>query len=236
MQNTTNFSLTHITRSPRIVPPNDKKPPLLLLLHGVGSQEQDLYSLASELDGQFFVVSARAPLTYGSGYGWYHVDFTENGAIADERQAKVSREILEKFIGEVVTAYDLDADRVYLAGFSQGAIMSLYQALHSPETVAGVVAMSGRLLEVTLAERAEDSRLVGLPILAVHGLYDTVLKIEDGRRIQSELSRLPVNLSYQEYSMGHTISAESLERVAMFLTAQLENQGKEGIAKEKMNL
>ncbi len=226
MQPSNTLSLTHVMRPPRIAPKDGEKPPLLLLLHGVGSHERDLFGLADALDGRFFVVSARAPLPHGGGFGWYPVDFTANGPVADETRAKTSRALLQTFIGEVTAAYGLDANRVYLTGFSQGAIMSLYLALHSPETVAGVVAMSGRLIEATLIERAEDARLAGLPILAVHGTDDRVLTIAEGRRIQTELSRLPVDLTYHEYDMAHEVSRESLAAVTSFLTARLDSPPK----------
>ncbi len=216
------LSLIHRTIVPRTTPEPDEKPPMLLLLHGVGSNEDDLPGLAPFFDGRFFVVSARAPLVHNSGFGWYPVQFTPNGAIPDEAYAKTSRTTLETFIGEAVAAYGLDADRVYLVGFSQGAIMSLYLSLHSPELVAGAVAMSGRLINVSLDKRADDSRLVGLPILAVHGLYDNMLTISDGRRIQTELSRLPVDLSYHEYPIGHHTSPESVAQVSAFLSDCLD--------------
>ncbi len=215
------FSLQHLTRPPRIEPTGGIKPPLLLLAHGVGSHERDLFGLADELDERFFVASVRAPLTHGQGFGWYPVEFTPDGLVADEMYAGTSRDLLRTFIAEATTAYDLDASRVYLAGFSQGAIMSLYLALHAPEVVAGVVAMSGRLIGATLAERADDARLAGLPVLAVHGLHDRVLPITEGRRIQMELSRLPLDFAYQEYPMGHEVTRESLARVASFLTGRL---------------
>ncbi|MBC8141977.1 MAG: dienelactone hydrolase family protein [Armatimonadetes bacterium] len=212
------LSLIHRTIAPRTAPKPGEKPPMLLLLHGVGSNEADLPGLAPYFDERFFVVSARAPLVHDSGFGWYPVQFTPNGAIPDESFAQTSRVTLETFIAEAVVAYDLDETRVYLVGFSQGAIMSLYLSLHSPELIAGAAAMSGRLINVTLAERADDPRLAGLPILAVHGLYDNVLTIADGRRIQSELSRLPLDFSYHEYPIGHHTSPESIAQVATFLT------------------
>lgn len=219
--NTNTFSLVHLTRPPKVAPPAGEKPPLLLLLHGVGSNERDLFGLASYLDDRFFVVSARAPRPHNNGFGWYPVTFTAEGAIADETKAAQSRDILATFIDEVVAAYDVDPNQVYLTGFSQGAIMSLYLSLHAPEKVAGVVAMSGRLLSVTLAERASDAALTGLPIFAVHGIYDSVLPISDGRRIQEELSRLPVDFSYREYPMAHEVSQESLADIAAFLSDRL---------------
>src|SRR5437763_10158037 len=112
------LSLTHLTREPTA--PAEGAPPLLLLLHGVGSNEADLFGLAPELDGRFFVVSARAPITLGPGaYGWFHVAFTPQGPAIIPAEAEQSRQALLRFIDEVVEAYGVDPRRVYLMGFSQ---------------------------------------------------------------------------------------------------------------------
>src|SRR6516225_7411273 len=117
------LSLVHLVRQPII---EAGIPPLLLLLHGIGSNEQDLYGLAPFLDQRFLIISVRAPNTLGPGsYEWFEADFT---------------------LQEPVTAYDADPKQVYLMGFSQGAIMSASVALTRPELVAGVVLMSGRIL------------------------------------------------------------------------------------------
>ena len=223
-ENKGNFSLYHLSRPPRVAPKAGEKAPLLILLHGVGSHEHDLFGLANYLDARFFVISVRAPLNYHTGYGWFPIQFTPEGILADEEQAKRSRDLIQKFIGEATEAFGTDPKQVYLTGFSQGAIMSLYLALHQPELVAGVVAMSGRLLPDTLAARADDSRLSSLPVFAVHGVYDQVLPIAEGRWIQSELSKLPLDFSYQEYPMGHEVSQESLTDIAQFLKRQLDKK------------
>src|SRR5215207_442395 len=128
------MSMTHLVREPgdggRTAPP----PPLLLLLHGLGGNEEDLFSLAPYLDGRFLVVSARAPvaLDYG-GYGWFRIDFTPRGMEADMGQAKRSLELRPGFIDGLVETYGADARRVYLMGFSQGAMMGLGLLLTRPE-------------------------------------------------------------------------------------------------------
>jgi phospholipase/carboxylesterase len=223
---TKTLSLTHLVQEPRTPAPEGTKPPLLVLLHGVRSNEQDLMGLASYLDPRFLLLSTRAPLTLGPGaYGWYPVQFTPTGLIADEEVAATSKETLTRFLAEAVEAYDADPKRVYLMGFSQGAIMSLYTALTRPDLVAGIAPMSGRLLKRAWEERANDDALRGLPILAVHGVYDNVLPISEGRTIREALSQLPVALTYQEYSMGHEVSPESLRDVTGFLTRLLDGTG-----------
>lgn len=219
------LSLTHLLHEPRTAPAENEKPPLLLLLHGVRSNEHDLLGLAPYLDARFFIISARAPLTLGPGqYGWYPVTFTPTGPVGDHEQARTSRDILARFIGEAVAAYGLDAKRVYLMGFSQGAIMSLYVALTQPELVAGIAPMSGRLLAETWAERTGDENLRGLPVMAVHGTRDAVLPIHDGRALRDRLSTLPIDFTYREYAMAHEVSPQSLADVSAWLTARLDNE------------
>jgi phospholipase/carboxylesterase len=215
------LSLTHLVREPggrgRTAPP-----PLLLLLHGIGSDEEDLFGLAPYLDERFLVVSARAPvaLDYG-GYGWFRIEFTPGGMIADVEQAKESLAVLPGFVDELVEAYGADGRRVYLMGFSQGAMMSLAVALTGPEKVAGVVAMSGRLPRQVLELEPDREALAGKPILVTHGLHDAVLPIDNGRAVRDYLRTQPVELTYREYPMGHEVSAESLRDVAAWLTKAL---------------
>ena len=72
--------------------------------------------------------------------------FTPQGAVGDTKQALAGRDKLIAFIPEAAEAYDADPKRVYLLGFSQGAIMSLLVGLKRPDLVVGIVPMSGRLL------------------------------------------------------------------------------------------
>lgn len=220
--NTHPLSLVHLVRAPLV--PSKRPAPLLLLLHGVGSNEHDLLGLADYWDGRFFVISVRAPVVLGpSAFGWYPVRFTPQGPIGDTARAEESRQAILAFLEEAVAAYDLDAFRVFLTGFSQGAIMSLFVALTRPEKLAGVVAMSGRLLPEALAQKAPDKELSGLPILAVHGARDTVLPVDYGREINAALSALPLALTYQEYpAMAHEVTSESQTEIAAWLATQLD--------------
>lgn len=199
------------------------KPPLLLLLHGYGANEDDLFSLAPYLDERFLVVSARAPVNLrGMGYAWFNLGFTPQGIAVDPAEVDSARHLLRKFIGELVEAYECDPKAVYLMGFSQGAMMSLAVALTYPGTAAAVVAMSGRLMPQTVHQIADKDALIGLPILVVHGMRDTVLPISHGRETKARLAELPVDLTYREYEMGHEVSVESLEDITEWLKEQLD--------------
>ena len=215
------LALKHLVKEP--LDGGRTPPPLLLLLHGVGSNEEDLFGLAPYVDGRFLVVSARAPvaLEYG-GYGWFRIDFTPRGMVADVEQAKRSLGMLPGFIDGLADTYGADPRRVHLCGFSQGAMMSLALLLTRPEKVAGVVAMSGRLPRQVLELEPDRAALKGKPVLVTHGLYDTMIPVEQGREARDHLSGLPVELTYREYPMAHEVSAESLRDVTGWLTKTLD--------------
>lgn len=218
-----NFSLTHLVRKPQTETAN--KPPLLLLLHGIGSNEDDLFSLAPYLDGRFLVVSARAPYVMMAGmYAWFNIEFTPQGMIPDLEQAEESRRLLIEFIDEVVEAHDADPGSVYLMGFSQGAMMSLSVALTRPDKVSRVVAMSGRLPQHVIEKAASPEALSKLEVFITHGTFDEVIPIENGRACRDELERLLVPVTYREYPMAHQVSMESLHDITGWLEASLDRR------------
>jgi phospholipase/carboxylesterase len=218
------LSLVHLVRQPQV---KGASTPLLLLLHGVGSNEYDLFGLAPYLDKRFLIISVRAPYTMEvDSFAWFEVNFTPQGPIIQPEQAEASRNRMITFLNEAVAAYGADPQQVYLMGFSQGAIMSASVALTRPELVAGVVLMSGRILPQIEPLVAAPEKLKGLPVLVVHGTSDGVLPVNNGRDSQKTLSALPVDLLYREYPMGHEVSRESLADVTSWLSARLDDAGK----------
>jgi phospholipase/carboxylesterase len=192
--------------------------PLLILLHGVGSNEDDLFGLSPFLDPRFSVVSARAPFPYGyGGHAWFDVQFTPDGILFDEAQAGQAGQMLEAFIAEAKAAYG--ASQVFLLGFSQGAIMSAGVLLRSPALADGVVLMSGRV--PAMSDAAEREALKNKPVLITHGTFDEVLPVQLGREAHTLLAGLGFDVAYREFPMGHQVSEESLEAVDDWLAAHI---------------
>jgi len=219
------LSLVHLVQVPREV--GASEPPLLLLLHGIGSNEQDLFSMAPVLDPRFHIVSARAPIQImEGGYAWFNIEYAADGTIIPELdQAEASRLLLVQFVDELVAAYGVDPRCVYLMGFSQGAMMSLSVALTRPEKVAAVVAMSGRLPEQALLNHGPVDEIRKLEIFVSHGTYDDLLPILHGRFCRDELEKLNVPLAYREYPMGHEVRPEALREITAWLTSTLDKRG-----------
>ncbi|WP_309714615.1 alpha/beta fold hydrolase [Armatimonas sp.] len=213
------FSLIH-----RVRQAEGARPPLLVLLHGVGSHEEDLFGLSPWLDPRYTVVSARAPLRHGGGWGWYPITFHEEGIEFEEDVAFESAETLERFIQECHRHYGTDPTQTVLMGFSQGAAMALLLLLTRPECLHAAVLMSGRLIPEAAVQAAHYMQLVGKPVFVTHGLYDSVLPIDQGRAIQAELKRYPVLMTYKEYPMGHEVSPQSITDIQTFLTNLLDDE------------
>ncbi len=202
------LSLFHVVREPKI---KLAKNPLLLLLHGYGSNEEDLFSFASELPEEYYVVSARAPynMMYGS-YAWYAINFdADENKFSDIGQAKLSRDLILKFIDELIANYPIDSKNVTLIGFSQGSILSYAVALSYPEKVQRLVAMSGYLNTEIAIDGFEKNDFSNLKIFASHGTVDQVIPVDWARKSKPILEHLGISCVYNEYPIGHGVSPQN---------------------------
>ena len=202
------LSLEYKVREPKIL--LDKNP-LLLLLHGYGSNEDDLFSFASELPDEYYVISARAPydLQYGS-YAWYAINFdADQNKFSDQSQAVLSRDLVVKFLEELKTKFPIDISNITLIGFSQGSILSYSIALSYPKIVQRVGALSGYLNLDTTIDNYQNNDFSGLKIFSSHGTVDQVIPVEWARKTDPILKSLGINSTYEEYPIGHGVSPQN---------------------------
>lgn len=202
------LSLEYQVREPKIV--LDKNP-LLLLLHGYGSNEADLFSFASELPDEYYVISARAPydLQFGS-YAWYAINFdADQNKFSDHNQAVLSRDLVVKFIEELKAKFPIDSSNITLIGFSQGSILSYSIALSFPNIVQRVGALSGYLNLDIISENYQSNDFSNLKIFTSHGIVDQVIPVDWARKTEPILQSLGVNSTYKEYPIGHGVSPQN---------------------------
>lgn len=214
-----NLSLEFKIREPKV---KLDKNPLLLLLHGYGSNEADLFSFAEELPENYYIISARAPydMQYGS-YAWYAINFdADQNKFSDNEQAKTSRDLIAKFIDELLQAYPVDANNVSLIGFSQGSILSYAVALSYPEKVQKVVAMSGYLNLDIVTEDYLKNTFNNLKIFASHGTVDQVIPVEWARKTPAILENLGIAVTYKEYPVGHGVAPQNFYDFKNWLLVQ----------------
>lgn len=202
------LSLQYLVRQPKV---KAEKPPVIILLHGIGSNEEDLFSFANQLPDKFLVISARAPYEISLGsYAWYNVDFSAGKPIIHAEQQEKSRQTIIQFIQELKKEFAFDEKNVFLCGFSQGAIMSYSVGLTRPDVVHGIAVLSGRLADEVKPMIPSKEKLQHLKVFISHGTNDNTLSIDYARTGLTFLKTLNINPVYKEYAEGHTINNEML--------------------------
>lgn len=196
-------------------------PPLLMLMHGVGSNEQDMFAFAEHLPDNFLILSVRGPLTMGpNSFAWFQVDFTTGVPVINHEQAENSRTIIIQFIESLKARYSFDPKKIYLGGFSQGGIMSYSVGLTRPDLIRGIVVMSGRLLEEVRPLIASSEKLNSLELFISHGISDNVLNIEYAREGLAYLKTLGMVPTYKEYEGSHSITNEMFHDLIHWLKSK----------------
>jgi phospholipase/carboxylesterase len=214
----------------RVVEPRaaSDRPPLLVLLHGIGADEADLLPLAQFFDPRFTVVSARAPHeAEPMGYRWYAIDWAVMPPRGDRGEIVASRDLLARFVEEATAAYGTDPSSVFLFGFSQGAVMSLAIILARPDLVRGVVAHSGQLARLPGPD-PDPEALSRAEVLLLHGAQDPVIPASQGHKAYEVLEPLlGARVAYRAFDgLGHGISEDSIAEAARWLTARLDDLAK----------
>ncbi|MFY0714170.1 dienelactone hydrolase family protein [Seonamhaeicola sp. NFXS20] len=201
------LSLFHITR-PSILKENA---PLLIMMHGYGSDENDLFSFASELPDDFFIISVRAPYPLSPyGNAWYAINFdAEKGKWNDKEQAEASRDLIAKFIDEATENYPVNKNNVTLLGFSQGSILSYGVALNYPEKVKNIVALSGYVYHDILPKDLEGRDYSNLDFYCSHGSVDQVIPVDWARQTPTFLKSLNIKHQYSEFPVGHGVAPQN---------------------------
>jgi phospholipase/carboxylesterase len=200
------------------------KAPCLVLLHGVGANESGFIDLARRLDPRLTVVLARGPLTLGpQQFAWFRVNFTAQGPAIDPVQAEAARKTLIAFVGRLPQLHGIDPARVWIAGFSQGGIMSASVAMTEPAKVAGFGILSGRILPEVLPLVQAGAALASLPAFVSHGVQDAVLGIHFAHHAKRVLDGLGLPLSYHEYEGGHTLGQAMVRDFSAWLGTQLDH-------------
>jgi phospholipase/carboxylesterase len=151
-------------------------------------------------------------------FAWFELDWQPGGPIPDQVQALESRTRLLGLLRELQERVGCEPEML-LAGFSQGAMMTLGVTLEAPELVRRIAMMSGAVLPAFLPAEV-DLRLEGVPALVQHGVNDTVLLPEGSRKAVATLEAYGSRVRHVEYSMGHEVSYESLRDLKEFLVPE----------------
>jgi phospholipase/carboxylesterase len=191
----------------------------VIVLHGLGADGNDFVPIAQELDlaavGPVRFVFPHAPVipvTINNGYrmrAWYDILGMDLVLREDESGLRLSLGAVEELLAREKKR-GIPAGRIVLAGFSQGAAMSLLTGLRHQERLAGVAGLSGYLplAQSTATERSDANALT--PIFMGHGQHDTVVDIERGKTSREVLRALGYEVEWHEYPMAHSVCMEEV--------------------------
>ncbi len=214
------LSLEHVIRESSI---RSDKAPLLIMLHGYGSDENDLFSFSSDLPEELFIISLKAPYSLEpSGHAWYAINFdSDQNKWSNTEQAIKSRDLVTKFIDEAIQHYPVKKDNITLLGFSQGTVLSYAVALMYPEKVQNIIALSGYIDQDLLPEQADINRYKHLDFYCSHGSEDQVIPVDWARKAQPFLNSLNIKNRYSEFPVGHGVAPQNFYELKQWLMNRL---------------
>ena len=195
------------------------RPPLIVLLHGAGADERDMIGLWRQLPAPFVVVSPRAPFGDAAhGYRWYR---RERG----EADRATSRAIIDLVVDNALRRFDADPARVFLAGFSQGAVMVYEVALREPDRYRGAAVLSGSLFASERAALSGGTDRSHAAFFIGHGDADDRIPFAAATAARHDLERLGVPTAFHAYrGMGHTTGDAEISDLSAWLVARLARE------------
>lgn len=209
------FPLEYVHVDPRTE--SEGAAPAVFVLHGRGADEEDLLPVARRLPDDLHVFSLRAPDRLMGGYTWYELDLSGGGLHASEpvdEEFRRSLDAVGEFVDAAVDRWNLDAGRLGLLGFSQGAITSLSLLVERPDRFAWVVALHGYL---AASHAGRDVDLRGTPVFVGAGTRDEVIPADRATTAVDRLRELGADVTSETYDVGHGIAPDELADVVAFV-------------------
>jgi len=203
----------------------------LVLFHGRGADERDLFPLLDMLDPErrLLGATARGPLSLPPGGAhWYVV---RRVGYPDPETFHSTFPQVADWLDELLEQHGIAHGRTVLGGFSQGSVMSYALGLGAGRPrPAGILALSGFLPEVEGFE-LDLVKAAGLPVAIGHGTHDPVISVEFGRDARDRLTEAGADVTYRESPMAHTIDPAFMRELPGWLGGALASAPAEDAAK-----
>ena len=201
----------------------------VIWLHGLGADGYDFAPVVDMLNlAQVRFILPHAPsmaVTRNNGYvmpAWYDL-YAHSESQEEEDLAGITRS--EDYINSLIEneiKRGIASDKIVLAGFSQGGAIALHSATRYPKKLAGVLALSTYLpLKATLAKQAHAANLA-TPIFMAHGRADDIISLDRALASRLSLQESGFSVQWHEYAMAHSVCAEEINDIRLFLTGLLQ--------------
>jgi phospholipase/carboxylesterase len=200
----------------------------VIWLHGLGANGYDFAPVVDMLNlAQVRFILPHAPsmaVTRNNGYvmpAWYDLYAPSDSQKEDLAGITRSEDYLNRLIENEIKR-GIASDQIVLAGFSQGGAIALHSATRYPKKLAGVLALSTYLpLKATLAKQAHAANLA-TPIFMAHGRADDIISLDRALASRLSLEESGFNVQWHEYAMAHSVCAEEINDIRLFLTGLLQ--------------
>ena len=195
--------------------------PLLVMVHGYGSNEKDLFSFSRALPDELTIISIRGDINIlGAGYAWYDISIDFNGnKTYDNKKAIESRDAVANCIDKCVETFNTDKKNVTLMGFSQGSILINAIALTYPEKVKNIISLSGAIDPNIIS--LSKSSLKNLSFYISHGTLDEVLPYTLSKESLILLDENNLDYIFEDFPIGHGVSPENIKSMISWLSKRL---------------
>ena len=171
--------------------------PLIILIHGYGSNERDLFSLIDYFPNDAFVVSLRAPLKlFNDSYAWYDIYLNGHKKFYDHKAAALVRDELFKFIENLSKNQNIDSENITLIGFSQGAILSHAISFSYPKKIKNIIALSGVIDEKIMKK---TNLITKTNIYISHGTNDNLIDYETSKESLNFYIENDIKFKFESY-------------------------------------
>ncbi len=204
---------------------------VVIWLHGLGADGNDFVAVAeqlqmpAELGIRFIFPHAPVrPITINQGYqmrGWY--DIRSLSIIEEEDKAGIIES--SEHIRRICLSQQeqgIPAQRIILAGFSQGGAIALHCGLHYPEQLGGIMALSTYLPRCVDIESIPVQTNTTTPVFMAHGLQDTIVMPIYGEQSRKQLENAGISVEWHEYAMPHSVCDEEIRHIRRWLLAVLK--------------
>tara|TARA_B100000989_G_scaffold42800_1_gene27274 strand:- start:390 stop:1001 length:612 start_codon:yes stop_codon:yes gene_type:complete len=181
---------------------------LILLLHGYGSNEDDLFSFKTFIPKSFDIYSLRAPINIGFGYAWFDINFDNEFGVRSEKSDILNA---KKYIESFLEIHSKNYNKIYLVGFSQGAMLSYLVGLNN-NFVSGICCLSG-----WVDPRFSKFSNKNSNIYASHGKNDNVIPYDIAIKSVELLSNLGFNINFNSFDSGHGVNQKNLDSLISWL-------------------
>ena len=200
----------------------------VIWLHGLGADGYDFAPVVDMLNlAKVRFILPHAPsmaVTRNNGYvmpAWYDLYAPSDSQKEDLAGITRSEDYLNSLIENEIKR-GIASDQIVLAGFSQGGAIALHSATRYPKKLAGVLALSTYLpLKATLAKQAHAANLA-TPIFMAHGRADDIISLDRALASRLSLQESGFNVQWHEYAMAHSVCAEEINDIRLFLTGLLQ--------------